>query len=105
MTAVVKPSANPFYVKDDSQAKVKAYRTEMFCIQVGDCNGDKLRYEQFMQSLYPYSPESKFELHMNLGSPRMQTWTKEGDLLIFIEYIELELPERSHQSDPDNKKY
>ena len=105
MTAVVKPTNNPYYTKDDSASKVKAYRTEMFCIQVNDYNGDKERYEKFMHSLYPYDPESKFELNMSLGNPKTQTWTKEGDLLIFIEYIELELPERSAQSDPDNKKY
>lgn len=104
-SAVVRPANNPHYVKDDPGMKIKACRSEMFCIQLNDTNGDKAKYEQFIQSLYPWDPNSKFEMNTTVGNPRTQTWTKEGDLLIFIEYIELELPERAAQSDPENKKY
>lgn len=105
MTATIRPAVDPYHIKDEPKSVVGRFRTEMFRISYNDLTGDKDRYEKFMKTLYPYDQESNLELHIQLGNPITKTWTKEGDLLIHVEYIELESPKKSDQNDPDTKKW
>lgn len=99
----VRPKANPFYTGNDKPAlRIKRVGLEIFVIQRDDTNGDKKRYEEFMLSLYPYTPDSMLEMNASAGEPRRFSWTKEGDLLIQIEYIEWE---QEVKDAANNKKY
>lgn len=85
-----KPALNPFYTPDMGSMYQKAvYKTKMFEIFPDDENAQKVKYESFMQSLFPYTPDSTLELNPSIPNNPTKTWTKEGSLLIFIEYIEM----------------
>lgn len=100
----VRAKANPFYSQNDKPVlKIKRVGIEIFLIQRDNMNNDKTRYEEFMLSLYPFTPDSKLELNGGAGGdPRKYSWTKEGDLLIQVEYIEWEEEARDAAN---NKKY
>lgn len=99
----IRPKGNPNYQQAKPALKVKKVGVEIFLIQRDDNNGDKARYEDFMLSLYPYTPDSPRELNVSTGGdPRKFSWTKEGDLLVQVEYIEWE---QEVSNAADNKKY
>lgn len=104
-SATIKPSIDPYHFKDEARISIKRFGTELFRISYGGTNGDKERYEAFMKSLYPYDPNSSIELQTQFGNAISKTWTKEGDLLIHIEYIEIESNKALKQNDPDTKKW
>lgn len=99
----IRPKNNPFYTQNDKpQLKIKRVGLEIFVIQRDDMNGDKKRYEDFMLSLYPYTPDSMLELNASAGEARRFSWTKEGDLLVQIEFIEWE---QEVKDSANQKKY
>lgn len=100
----IRAKKDPYYSQNDKvQLKIKSFGVETFLIQRDDMNGDKARYEKFMHSLFPYTPDSKIELNPSGGDPRKFSWTKEGDLLVYIEYIEWEDDDTSVSA--DKKRY
>lgn len=76
--------------------------SEIFQIDSLDRNGDKGRYEKLMSSMFPFSPESCYQLNPN-GNAVTKTWTKDGDLLIHVEYIKF--PEEDNLESADNREY
>ena len=103
MTSKVTPLQNPLFIPDEPELQVKGYHSKVFRIQEGDQNMDNKRYQEFMLRLSNMDEDSNIVLSPIVSSPISKSWTKEGDLLIHVEYIELE--EIPRDSDPDKRKY
>lgn len=91
--------SNPFYIpEDEEKLSVKSYSVVMFKITPGDDTGDRGRYEKFIMSTFPYNRDSRLEV-----IDKRETWTKEGYLIICIDYVEMvdELKEET----PEDREY
>lgn len=107
MTAKIRATKNPFFISDKDDLMrtimVKKFHSERFRITDGDITGDNKRYEDLMENMYPYKMDSKYELSSITGSPISKTFTKDGDVIIHVEYIELARDEP--EEDKDKREY
>lgn len=88
---------NPFHMPEDDQLVVKDFQVQMFKLIPGDDNGDRMRYEKFMMKVFPYDKDSKIEIIAT-----NKNWTKEGALIICLEYVEID---NGEPETPDTREY
>ena len=118
MGAKVTPALDPTFISPQDSLmmlgsgewEIQNFKTIFFRIMEGDQNGDKARYENFIKSLFPYSINSRLALNSYTGVPPVQQhWTNEGDLIIYIEYVQHGAPEPTEeapdQKSPDERAY
>lgn len=93
------PAKNPAHISGSELNFDKCeFHSEMFVLDAMDSNGDAKRYEQLMGKLYPFDPTSDMQLNPN-GNAVTKTWTKMGDLLIQVEYIEMIRDKKDESAD------
>jgi len=104
--AKIRATKNPFFISDKDDLvrpiKVKKFHSKRFRITEGDITGGNKEYEDLMENLYPLNPESKYELSPLTSSPISKTFTKDGDVIIHVEYIEVEM---ATDANKDERKY
>lgn len=96
MTAKVTDLKNPDYnpAGDILQNTVEEYHSEIFCLSA--LGGDNEKYKELMKKL----TSQEFEHLIPLDASK--SWTKTGDLMIHVEYVEM----KKHDSlDPDEREY
>lgn len=87
--AKISPAMNPNFMGNDALDfnRCKFY-SRVFRITQLESLDENASYIELMGTLFPYDPSSNFQLNP-MGSAITKTWTKEGDLLIHVEYIEM----------------
>lgn len=97
MTAKVTNLKNPNYspASDILENDVEEYHSEIFCLSTVT-SGDHDNYKELMKKLM--SP--RFEHLIPLDSSK--SWTKTGDLMIHVEYVEVK---KLEDLDPDERDY
>lgn len=112
MSAKVSVMKNPLHIKEEpSLMPAGEFKTKMFRISndgiLGDgTNDDKKAYEEFMQSMNPFSLDSNIIPNPYSPSPVMRTWdTRSGDMLIYVEYIIIKEVDQEDENDPDKREY
>lgn len=82
------PVPNPFYEGGDKSVKIK-FHSKIFCLSPFKESPDNAKYETLMESMYPFDPDSKIAINPYANNNGVtKSWTKEGDLLVQVEYIE-----------------
>lgn len=96
MTAKVTNLKNPDYnpAGDILENVIKEYHSEIFCIST--LGGDNEKYKELMRKL----TSSEFDNLIPLDTSK--SWTKTGDLMIHVEYVEMK---KQGSLDPDEREY
>lgn len=101
MGVKISPAINPSYIPPEEEFFDKCeFKSEIFLIHPGMHNSDHDRYVELMNSMYPYDKNSKKMLAPNGGINK--TFTKEGDMLIHVEYVEFI---ENKETKPEDRKY
>lgn len=104
----VNPVKNPFYMPDDMLssgndlfgAKVKEFKAEIFRVTEDGFGSGAEDFSRLMLSMFPYNTKSDLVLNtITTKDPITKTWTKEGDILICVEYLQLELEDEAEEAE------
>lgn len=99
LQARMTPAKNPDYIdpKDLTFGKSK-FHSRIFLIAGDGTPDDSEAYANLMNEMFPYDPASNKQLNP-MGAAVSKNWTKNGDLLVHVEWIELHPEEGGDTAD------
>ncbi len=100
--AKVTPALDPSYMPPQALDFDKCeFHSEVFLIDsIGNGNA---KYKELMGKLFPYDPQSDLMLNP-MGNAITKSWTKEGDLMIHVEWVEM-IRDKPENKEADNHEF
>ncbi|NIR12580.1 MAG: hypothetical protein GWN86_00925 [Desulfobacterales bacterium] len=96
------PARDPTYIPENSLDFDKCeFHSKVFRISEIEGMSQNDEYMKLMESMFPYDPASNLQLNP-MGNAITKTWTKDGDLLVHVEYIEMI---REEEDTADNHEF
>ena len=104
MPGEASPAENPFFMGEHEFYKTLdiTYHSSIFRLTRGK-GGDNEKFQDIMQKLY--DPDEDHFMAIPGGAKRSQSWTKEGDLMIHLEYLEVYEKDDDGEEDADLMDY
>lgn len=86
METKIRAMKNPFHEPEDNFNEKIEFKSKIFTLSASDPIS-RAEYESLIQSMFPFDMNSKKQLNP-LGNGITKSWTKTGDLMVHVEWIE-----------------